>query len=310
MNEKLEPLYIGVDGGGTKTKITVVDSNDKIIYSHVTGAGNLVSEEPFVLLERFSKILVEMHNCIPSYINMNVFAVLGLAGVSDVTSEKVTKLHDGLVSMGFANTVEIINDAPLAWYSVANGDKAIALISGTGFVAFTQDNKGKSILKGGLGALFADQGSGYQIGLQGIRTALSSAQHLIPPTTLIEALFECFNITDINQIPVKITTKKQVSQFALQVYECAKEGDETANLLLKKAAADLAKLALAVYQDAGYKQEKVTVGMIGGCFANMDLLREYFKAELFKKNTLITASLPLFTPEMAAVEMAKKLSIN
>ena len=89
--------------------------------------------------------------------------VLGLAGISDGENKLRTALLNKLNSMNTLDNIQLVNDAYIAWYGTDKGNPGIAVISGTGSSSYGRDASGKTIVKGGMGHIISDEGSGYHI---------------------------------------------------------------------------------------------------------------------------------------------------
>ena len=91
-----------------------------------------------------------------------------------------------------ARSVRIVHDAVPILAAGSPEGWGVALISGTGSLAFGRDRQGRSCRAGGWGFLFGDEGSGYAIALAGLRAAAQAADGRAPATRLLEGFLERF----------------------------------------------------------------------------------------------------------------------
>ena len=71
----------------------------------------------------------------------------------------------------------------------------IIIIAGTGSIVLGRDAVGTEARAGGWGPLLADDGSGYAIGLAGLRAVFRARDGWGPSTALTQALQEALSLT-------------------------------------------------------------------------------------------------------------------
>ena len=127
-------LFIGIDGGGTKTRAVAIDYEGKHIYEAVGGTGNVAASGVDATFENFKIIFDYLALQVAGLEQRRVDVVLGLAGISDEENKLRTALLDKLNSLNMLDNIQLVNDAYIAWYGIDKGKPAIAVISGTGFL--------------------------------------------------------------------------------------------------------------------------------------------------------------------------------
>jgi N-acetylglucosamine kinase-like BadF-type ATPase len=74
-----------------------------------------------------------------------------------------------------AGKVSVANDATLLFAAGTPDGWGLAVIAGTGSIAFTLDAHGRDARAGGWGYLLGDEGSAFRVGLLGLRAACRAA---------------------------------------------------------------------------------------------------------------------------------------
>jgi N-acetylglucosamine kinase-like BadF-type ATPase len=129
---------------------------------------------------------------------------------------------------------------------------------------FGVDAAGRSWRTGGWGHVLGDEGSGYWLGLHGLKAALGYRDASGPPTVLLDAALVEYELEAIEDLPGlfygKPLTKDEVARFAVRVEQAAVGGDEVAQI---RAVAD--SLALA--------SEPFVVALVGSVLHGSAILR-------------------------------------
>ncbi len=87
-----------------------------------------------------------------------------------------------------AATVDVIEDAALLLAAGTPDGWGVAVVAGTGSMAFARAADGRTARAGGWGPLLGDEGSGYAIALAGLRAAARAADGRAPATPLTDRL--------------------------------------------------------------------------------------------------------------------------
>ncbi len=133
----------------------------------------------------------------------------------------------------------------------ALGEKRGLMVSvGTGSFAYGIDDGGEAEYVGGRGPLLGDEGSGYYIGLQGLRLALHSLDGRQPETDLLPALLASAGVKSDEELVRKVYAqglgRHDIAALSAKVLELAEAGDAVAVLVIERAADELAAMALQV----------------------------------------------------------------
>jgi len=145
-----------------------------------------------------------------------------------------------------------------------------AVHSGTGSWVHCRNQQGRRWQLGGLGPILGDEGGGWDIGLRGIRAALKSHWSERTRTSLERIVPRVLGVDDLGRAIIgrPITygqiTRAQIASVARAVIEQAEAGDAVALRELDASAAALAETAALVIDKAGIAgQGYPLIGMAG-----------------------------------------------
>lgn len=162
-----EPLYLGIDGGGTSCRARLRNADGVLLGEGMGGAANARLAPEMVrmsILDAASGALSSAGLDETHWSRVSV--ALGLAGAGQPAArQRVLELD-----WPFAQTV-VETDAYTAWLGATRGGKGAILIVGTGVCGFMIAN-GERISIGGWGSIVSDDGGGAVIGREAVRRIL------------------------------------------------------------------------------------------------------------------------------------------
>ncbi|MGH2486893.1 MAG: N-acetylglucosamine kinase, partial [Ktedonobacterales bacterium] len=231
------PLFLGVDGGGSKTLAVIVDA-----AGVERGRGRAGSSNHHTAGR--DAALVAIHDAVGSACLLAgcqtplTAAWVGLAGVDRPTD--AAPLAARLDKL--AGVTRLTNDAELALGGLPGG-VGVALIAGTGSIAVGCDVKGTRGRASGWGHLLGDEGSGYDIGRQALRALARAADGRGPGTALVERVLARWGLTsptDLLSTVYADPDKARVAVLAELVIAAATEGDTVSRGIVRAAVEELA----------------------------------------------------------------------
>ncbi|MGI8670666.1 MAG: N-acetylglucosamine kinase [Aridibacter sp.] len=267
-------LYLGVDGGGTKTHIILINENRQIVGEGFSGPSNPLR---IGVEDAVSNIVKAVNSaCDKKFLNSIdiVSATLGLAGVrrADIRER---------VRQSFINTLkikkaEVVTDAEIALFGTTLGKAGLVIISGTGSICLGRDENGKTAVAGGWGPIAGDEGGGISIAKQALRAIAKALDGRGKPTKLSYVGAEYFRASTPDDLIVAIYSpqmdNKKLAGFAKYVIETAKQNDEIAVEILSVAGFELGLAAYAVIKKLDMLQDKIPIGTVGSIFKAGELL--------------------------------------
>jgi glucosamine kinase len=231
------PLFLGVDGGGTRTRARLRDADGRLLGEGEAGPGNARLGPA-----AFGEVLAACRTAVASAglhdaDLARTHAGLGLAGTAQAA--------DRAFILGRANpfaSVAVETDAYVAWLGAHNGDDGAILILGTGSCGLAVVNN-RRFNVGGWGADISDEGSGMAIGRDAIRRAVWALEGMAPLTALAESILSEFNRDP--EVIVDWAARAQpgdYARFAPLVLRSAKAGDPLARQILEPVVADIVRM--------------------------------------------------------------------
>lgn len=269
---------LGVDGGGTRTRASIVSSGQVVAYAENGSIKRLrVGEE--AAEANLRELLKDVYA--QAGINHVFAASVGVASCSlPGTVEWITAV---LKDFG-ARHCEVVGDEVIALDAAFQGGPGILQIAGTGSNTIGRAADGSRESAGGYSSRLGDEGSGYWIGLNAVRRGLH-AYDREEPTRILEKVGEIWGTPSIEDL-VSLgdsTPGPDFAALAPAINELAEAGDTVALEVLKQAAADLVEFVLLVrgklkrnHHIAG----EVPVAWTGGVVEKMAIVREAFFAGL------------------------------
>jgi N-acetylmuramic acid 6-phosphate etherase len=248
-------LVLGIEGGGTKTDWVAISGEErKVVASGSLPAANLklITDEE---LEKNLRILPAEASHVGAY----------LAGCA--TPADHTRLF-ALVQKVWPSAHVVVGSDRDSGFATAFGDgDGIAVISGTGS-AVTGRKQGRVEKAGGWGQLLGDKGGGYDLAMQGLRTALWSFDMNQRVTPLGESILRALALNRLEELVdwVKDADKMSVARLAPVIFEMAKKGDAEMTALILDGARSLAEYTAAVARRLNYGRPPVK--LLGGLFVN------------------------------------------
>jgi N-acetylglucosamine kinase-like BadF-type ATPase len=177
-------MMIGVDGGGTKTELILIDERGSTLANHVGPGCNPSQIGPekarAMLAEALAALLAKAHRTNPS--PQISRTLLCLAGNRDFWRETAAALK------GFG-MVSSIDDSRPVLELATNGQPGLVLHAGTGSFVAARAPDGSIHYVGGLGWKLGDPGSGFDLGRRAIAVAMIELQRApATPSPLAQAL--------------------------------------------------------------------------------------------------------------------------
>jgi N-acetylglucosamine kinase-like BadF-type ATPase len=304
-------FFLGVDGGGTKTRFALLDADRQLIGEAQLGTSYFpdvgIDGVRSVLTSGVARILGAA--AIDSS-KLN-FAFFGLPAYGE-DSKATPALHALPATILGHRRYSCDNDMVCGWAGSLGAEDGINVVSGTGSIAYGQRGP-ISARAGGWGEAFSDEGSAYWIAMQGLNVYSRMSDGRLPKGPLHVLINEALNLTNDLELCAQVygehaRSRAELAQFSPLVAKAAALGDESARNIFRKAGFELAQLADALRQKLGYPPgETVKLSYSGGAFAAGDILLLPFRQALFASCPDFELRLPLHAPHFGAALYARKL---
>jgi glucosamine kinase len=272
-------IYLGIDGGGTKTTCVVGDEQ-RVLGIARSGGSNIVRSGEEYARKNLQTAIKEA--CVEAGVSPTD-VVRVCAGASGAGRVEIANVVRTAIAELVPSEVIVVGDTETTMYAAFEDGPGVIVIAGTGSIAFGRNASGEIFRAGGWGHAISDEGSGQWIG----RTAVSEvfrARDENRPTELLDMIRQQWNVTDMDSF-IRSANSVPPPNFAdllLTVLKAAEAGDEVAIRVLSRAGEELARLAALVIRHLFPKEESVALAMSGGVFRRAGSVRQTFREHVVK----------------------------
>lgn len=300
-------FFIGVDGGGTKTRAVVMDAHGRVLGEGLAGPSNPLR----VGLGGAASAVREAVERACEAANVEradvSAAEIGLAGVRRANLRE--RMRETLRGLGI-ESLSVVSDADIALFGATAGAPGIVVIAGTGSNCCGINGRGRRACAGGWGPVAGDEGGGSWIARQGLQAIAQATDERGAPTALVEAAYFYFGVSNADDLATAIyapsVTHDRLAGFGKSVIETARAGDRVAREIVERAGRELGIAAATVARKLGMKNERFQVAYVGGVFAAGELVLAPLREELVRVAPQAFLAPPLLAPALAAARMAQQ----
>ncbi|MBR4289864.1 MAG: hypothetical protein IKT52_04400 [Oscillospiraceae bacterium] len=264
--------YIGIDGGGSKTKFLCFDRDGRECGTAVTIGTYCAQDGIDTVLDRLKEGIAQ---CLPEE-TTDVLIGFGMPAYGE-NRELDTQAAQEIRETFSPMQVYIDNDSTIGWAGSLAMEPGISVVAGTGSIAYGRDASGKTERCGGWHEFFSDEGSGYWLGKQLLQLFSQQSDGRLEKTALYDLVRSELSLQDdfdiialVNQRYVQ--SRKDTAALQKILLEAARQGDPHALACYDRASEELSKLILAVLDKLDFP-EAVSVSYQGGLFSIPDLIR-------------------------------------
>ena len=257
--------YLGIEAGGTRTSVLLVDEKGSALASFRTGPAvlSLMSDRE---LQWHLRDIAGRLPITPSAIG------IGMAGArSDSDKERLRRAASRIwAAIPCLATNDL--ESALATPTRKNSPGVrVLVLSGTGSCCFGRAPDGRTAKVGGRGHVIGDRASACDIGLRALRAIIADLDHRGTLGLLGGAILNALHFTETEQlIPWSVQAPKtEIASLAVTVFAAAAKGDPIAKGLLGDSAKMLADDASAcAHQLLPSNVEPVEFVLNGGVILN------------------------------------------
>lgn len=236
--------FVGIDCGGTSTKVAVATASGKVVGVGRGGVGNPNAASNEGATESIRAALKQALEAARA----NPGEVAGLfVGMAGIVGEDDLKLGRSLLRAAVPGVPEsrtdIDHDIRIALAGGLTGGEGLALIVGTGSSCYGRTNDGRTWQSGGWGSVLDDGGSAHGLGLAAMKAAVRIADGRLPASPLLAKVMAALNLTEIRQIVDRVyrkgMSKAEVAALAPVVIEQWLAGDAAARGIVEQEIDEL-----------------------------------------------------------------------
>jgi N-acetylglucosamine kinase-like BadF-type ATPase len=302
-------LFLGVDGGGTKTHFALVDGDGNLAASYE----GPTSDHLQIGMDGLRDVLTD-----------GLAALFGQAGID---GSAIAHAFFGLPAHGEDSAAQVLldalpepllghhryrcgNDMVCAWAGSLGGEDGINIVAGTGSIGYGE-RQGRSARAGGWGEVFGDEGSAYWIALQGLNVFTRMSDGRLPRGPLHAVFKASLGLSadlDVCAKMMSAPARGSIAAISQLVTRAAHDGDISAIRIFDHAACELATVVEAVRQALEFEpDEPVALSYSGGVFNAGALILGPLQRHLEGHSGTYQLKAPIFTPSVGAAIYAAKL---
>ena len=259
----MKELFLGIDGGGTKTAVCIIDKDMNIIGQAVSGPSSYDTVSVDEIKKNISNAIsqIKFDGEIKS-----VFA--GLGGIA--------KKEDSLVVKGILSEftelsnalIEVDNDVLNAYYSALGDENGIVVIIGTGTVAYGVNN-GKTHRCGGYCYQEGDAGSSYDLGRKALQYYARVIDKRYGESEFSNAIKEKIKVDNFGDLAHYLVNATRTEIASLAKVVTQNSDNEFAKKIINCAVFEVLAMIDTVYRELEFKNTKIA---IVGSLGNADTL--------------------------------------
>jgi glucosamine kinase len=275
------PLVVGVDGGGSRTRVVLADAAGNTL-ARVEGAASALHPGQEGLAADIIKALIgEVLAQADRSDTRPAVCVVGVAGAGQERAAQA--LWSALASRRVADDVSVQADATIAMDDAFGDSAGVLLISGTGSVAYSRAPDGRLERCGGWGPNIGDEGSAAWLGRRALSVITAAHDGRESDTALTGAVLTALELESLDDlIPwAAAATPGAFATLAPVITKVAATGDLRANALVSFCVEELAlhirTLARRCFMD---ERAAVPVAFAGGLLSRGSLVRKRLEQRL------------------------------
>lgn len=253
---------IGIDAGGSHTRVLVASAAGERVAAAASGGGNPTSRG---LDASVSSLRAGLESALYGLDRGLIRdAVLGVAGAAPCMDELHAALRDTWRSLGLDCPFQVVSDLEAAFAAGTPAEDGIVLVAGTGAAAAQVRGTRVVRIVDGHGWLLGDDGSGFWLGRESLRACLAHLDGRGRPTGLTAPVLRALGVADPPDAPVAARRVKEavyrrppvaLAELAPLVTTAASGGDEVAAAIVERAAALLISTAEALLDPRAERME-------------------------------------------------------
>jgi N-acetylglucosamine kinase-like BadF-type ATPase len=275
---------IGIDGGGTRTRAVLLDSEGNECARAGSGSSNYHTAGLQATEASLREAIVGALSQVGVAISQIDRIGLGMAGVA--RPDDLAALRAVIERIGSFRHIVLTHDAEAALVGGAGRRYGAVLIAGTGAIAYGVNAQGNARRADGWGPLLGDEGSAYWIGRAALRAVARALDARGPATTLQASLFEHLGLNEVQELVPRVygedSGPAQIAALAPLVCAAARTGDVVAQEIVREAGERLGSTLGTVIAGLDMAGETFDAVLTGGLLQGEGVVRRAVVARLCK----------------------------
>lgn len=302
-------LFLGIDGGGTKTEVICATENHEVIGSGLSGPTNLTSTTAGAAAFNLKEAVRQAVENAPPDAQL-VSAAMGLAGMDTAQEyEMAYQPFSDILQAFHVQKFRLVHDSMIALENGTTNPNAVVLIAGTGSICVGKNDKNETAKTGGMDYLLTDQGSGYDIGRHVLREAVKSYDGRRSKTVLEKLICEHFGIDTLETLKMHIyhppLSKQEIAELSLICTAAYQAGDPAARQVFEWAQTELVRMTETVIRKLQLEHTPTDLVLTGSI-----IQLEHMRAAVVQRLIALFPALIPVVPERPAMYGALQLAIR
>ena len=305
-------LFLGIDGGGTKTTFVCIDGDRQIVAATVEGTTYHLQigldAVVAVIRQGVATICGELGTT-PLGLE-NIFFGLPAFGEDAVIDPQLEQACRSLLGH---DRYSCGNDMICGWAGSRGGADGINIVAGTGSIGYGE-RLGRTARGGGWGEIFSDEGSAYWIAIQGLNAFTRMSDGRLPKGPL-HGLFRMHFDIDFDLdicgrlMGAEPPSRDKIAALSRLVAQAARHDDAEAVRIFERAASELAAIIDAIRLGLGFLPgESVPLSYSGGVFRAGELIVTPLKVRLAQLSPDYRLVEPVLSPSLGSALYAARLA--
>lgn len=297
----MKKILIGVDGGGSNSKLAVADSELNILHQAEGGPTNFLKIGIDEAVKNLGNLLAPIIN---KFADSYSCCVIGTAGAG--RKEDASQLENELKKhLRNVNQIKVVSDAKITLTGAFENSNGAILIAGTGSILFYKNSNSVKRI-GGFGRILGDEGSGYAIGKAALNHLAKVFDGRDSKSNLSEMLIEDYSLNSGDELIREVYKHNfDIASVARNVIDSAEKGDKIAREILESESSQLIQ-----HIDTLINNENLSnlyLSFAGSLLTNKNYYSDLIKRKLNKSYPQIKLVTPKYNPEIGALLIAKEL---
>lgn len=310
MTLQSEQLVLGIDGGGSKTlaSLAVVSSSNEyqVVGQGVAGASNLNAVGLKAATDEVQLAVQRAFESAKLPLKTVALLCMGMSGAGRIEEKEAWTSWSQ--ENNVADRISIVTDAETVLVAGTPVGVGVALIAGTGSLAYGKDQTGETVRAGGWGYLLGDEGSGYQIAMAAIKAILKAVDGRGSETALQATFLQTLGLSDpqslIRFVYRSENKRSEIAALSKLVFASAEVGDPVAQAILHQAVDDLAELVNVVFSRLFFYNSDYVLVLTGGTLLHQQNYRVSLVERLIQLNIEPTFVECVDDPSLGAIRIA------
>ena len=303
-------LVLGIDGGGSKTlaSLAVLSGGGEfhVVGRGTAGASNMNATGIAPAAAAVQLAIERAFQSAGTQLRRVAALCMGMSGAGRAEEQQtwVNWAQENEV----AEQIDVVTDAETVLAAGTPEGIGVALIAGTGSLAFGMNQVEKIARAGGWGYLLGDEGGGYQIGLAALKAITKAVDGRGCETCLQSMIFHALGLDNLQALIRYVyhpeSKRSDIAALSKLVFEAAENEDHVAREILQQAVTELAELVQAVVSRLHFTGENYALALTGGVLLYQREYRVSFLEQLHSLQLEPSSVECVDDPSLGAIRIA------